>query len=143
MQPASVAACESKARGESTESATMQAVNGRQPLNFGPMIQALIKLGSAIEIHPGSSGTRFITWYDYRHALAYRTNRDRVFFRPLLGWATAWSFDRLRLWLEKGILPEVSRDRAFVYALSRPDDSLCLAVSGLIPKLIYRNADET
>ena len=28
---------------------------------------------------------------------------DRLAFRPLLGWATAWSFDRLRLWLEQGI----------------------------------------
>jgi hypothetical protein len=23
-----------------------------------------------------------------------------------MGWATAWSFDRLRLWLERGITPE-------------------------------------
>lgn len=33
-------------------------------------------------------------------------------FHPLIGWATAWSFDRLRLWIERGIPPEVSRDRA-------------------------------
>ncbi|MFC3575535.1 hypothetical protein ACFOZ0_20095 [Streptomyces yaanensis] len=56
---------------------------------------------------PDGDGVRFLTGYDYRPrwgrvgALA-----DRVVFRPLMGWATAWSFDRLRLWLEKGITPE-------------------------------------
>ncbi|MFP3987836.1 hypothetical protein U9R90_10100 [Streptomyces sp. E11-3] len=54
----------------------------------------------------GDDGVRFVTGYDYRPrwgragALA-----DRLVFRPLMGWATAWSFDRLRLWLERGISP--------------------------------------
>ncbi len=54
-----------------------------------------------------ADGIRFLTGYDYRPrwgrlgALA-----DRAAFRPLMGWATAWSFDRLRLWLERGITPE-------------------------------------
>ncbi len=87
--------------------------------------------------------SRFITWYDYRTRFGIIGRIvDRVFFRPLLGWATAWSFDRLRLWLEKGILPEVSRDRAFVYALSRLMIAFVWLYHGLIPKLIYRNADE-
>lgn len=34
---------------------------------------------------------------------------DRLVFRPLMGWATAWSFDRLRLWLERDIGPERAR----------------------------------
>ncbi len=34
---------------------------------------------------------------------------DRLLFRPLMGWATAWSFDRLRLWLERGVTPERAR----------------------------------
>ncbi|OIJ99787.1 hypothetical protein [Streptomyces colonosanans] len=56
---------------------------------------------------PDGDGVRFLTGYDYRPrwgragALA-----DRLLFRPLMGWATAWSFDRLRLWLERGITPE-------------------------------------
>lgn len=55
---------------------------------------------------PEGDGIRFLTGYDYRPrwgragALA-----DRLLFRPLMGWATAWSFDRLRLWLERGITP--------------------------------------
>lgn len=42
--------------------------------------------------------TRFITGYD--HASGWGP-LDLV-VRPLLGWATAWSFDRLRVWLEGG-----------------------------------------
>jgi uncharacterized membrane protein YphA (DoxX/SURF4 family) len=106
--------------------------------------KSLIKLGSGYwKYIPASGGIRFITWYDYRTRFGIVGQiADRVFFRPLLGWATAWSFDRLRLWLEKGILPEVSRDRAFVYALSRLMIAFVWLYHGLVPKLIYRNADE-
>ncbi|WP_265566606.1 hypothetical protein [Streptomyces hygroscopicus] len=59
---------------------------------------------------PEDDGVRFLTGYGHRPrrgragALA-----DRVLVRPLLGWATAWSVDRLRLWLERGITPERAR----------------------------------
>jgi hypothetical protein len=47
--------------------------------------------------------TRFITGYDYDAGWGPLD----VIVRPLLGWATAWSFDRLRIWLEGGGEPEV------------------------------------
>ncbi|SEC95446.1 hypothetical protein SAMN05216483_2758 [Streptomyces sp. 2131.1] len=52
-------------------------------------------------------GLRFLTGYDYEPRWG-RPGRlaDRLLFRPLMGWATAWSFDRLRLWCERGITPE-------------------------------------
>lgn len=52
-------------------------------------------------------GIRFLTGYDYEPRWG-RPGRlaDRLLFRPLMGWATAWSFDRLRLWCERGITPE-------------------------------------
>ncbi|WP_127502544.1 hypothetical protein [Actinoplanes solisilvae] len=58
---------------------------------------------------PVADGVRFLTAYDYRPRWG-RAGRlaDRV-FRPLFGWATAWSFDRLRLWLENGVSPATSR----------------------------------
>jgi hypothetical protein len=37
-----------------------------------------------------------------------RRTVDRLVFRRLIAWATAWSFDRLRLWLEEGVPPERS-----------------------------------
>jgi len=106
--------------------------------------KSLIKIGSGYwKYIPRNDGVRFITWYDYRTRFGLIGQIvDRVFFRPLLGWATAWSFDRLRLWIEKGVLPEVSRDRTFVYTLSRLTVTFVWLYHGLIPKLIYRNPDE-
>ncbi|THA72679.1 hypothetical protein E6P78_00520 [Streptomyces sp. A0958] len=56
---------------------------------------------------PEDDGIRFLTGYDYEPRWG-RPGRlaDRLVFRPLMGWATAWSFDRLRLWCERGITPE-------------------------------------
>ena len=56
---------------------------------------------------PTREGTRFLTGYDYRPRWGWFGRvADQLAFRPLMGWATAWSFDRLRLWLERGIPPE-------------------------------------
>lgn len=51
---------------------------------------------------PVPGGVRFITGYDYEAGWGPLD----VAVRPLLGWATAWSFDRLRIWLEGGPPPE-------------------------------------
>ncbi|RSM46743.1 hypothetical protein DMA12_10950 [Amycolatopsis balhimycina DSM 5908] len=55
---------------------------------------------------PVPGGVRFVTGFDYGTRWG-RFGRwaDRV-FRPVFGWMTAWSFDRLRLWLETGVSPE-------------------------------------
>ncbi|MGW0770985.1 hypothetical protein [Streptomyces sp. NPDC002676] len=56
---------------------------------------------------PDDNGVRFYTGCNYRIRWgAFGAVADRLVLRPLLGWATAWSFDRLRLWLERGITPE-------------------------------------
>ncbi|MFJ4503496.1 hypothetical protein [Streptomyces sp. NPDC088864] len=62
---------------------------------------------------PGPDGLRFLTGYDYEPRWG-RPGRlaDRLVFRPLMGWATAWSFDRLRLWCERGTTPERALGRA-------------------------------
>jgi len=52
---------------------------------------------------PDGDGVRFVTGYDYDPG--WGRVLDRV-ARPVLGWATAWSFDRLRLWVERGEEPE-------------------------------------
>ena len=73
--------------------------------------RSLIRSGSGYWRYvPTSEGVRFLTRYDNET----RWGRlgalvDRLLFRPLLGWATAWSFDRLRIWLEDGVEPERSR----------------------------------
>jgi hypothetical protein len=56
---------------------------------------------------PDAQGVRLLTGYQYRaRGGAFGAVADRLVLRPLTGWATAWSFDRLRLWLERGITPE-------------------------------------
>ncbi|MFG2829227.1 hypothetical protein ACGFWI_17465 [Streptomyces sp. NPDC048434] len=58
---------------------------------------------------PDGEALRFLTGYDYRPRWGrFGKVVDRLLFRPLMGWATAWSFDRLRLWCERGITPERS-----------------------------------
>ncbi|WP_156726157.1 hypothetical protein [Streptomyces apocyni] len=65
-------------------------------------------------------GVRFITGYDYRPRWGrFGSLADRLVFRPLMGWATAWSFDRLRIWLERGVSPEHSLLSALAEVLLR------------------------
>ena len=106
--------------------------------------KSLIVTGSGYwKYIPTSDGVRFLTWYDYRVRFGVLGQIvDRVCFRPLLGWATAWSFDRLRLWIERGITPELSRTLALTYSLSRATLAFVWLYHGLVPKLLFRNIDE-
>jgi hypothetical protein len=106
--------------------------------------KSLIKTGSGYwKYVPNENAIRFLTWYDYETRFGvFGKLIDRCFFRYLLEWATAWSFDRLRLWIEKGISPEASRDRALVYALSRGTIAFIWFYHGLIPKLLYHDKVE-
>lgn len=66
---------------------------------------------------PDGDRIRFLTGYDYdvRWGIAGPVV-DRLILRPWMGWATAWSFDRLRIWCEDGVAPERSRTAALVNA---------------------------
>jgi hypothetical protein len=100
-------------------------------------------VGSGEAGDKGHPCIRFFTWYDYETRFgAFGKLADKCVFRPLLGWATAWSFDRLRLWIEKGISPEASRDRALIYALSRGTMAFIWFYHGLVPKLLYHDRAE-
>ncbi len=106
--------------------------------------KSLIEFGSGYwQYTPCKSGIRFLTSYDYRTRFGMIGRIiDSVIFRPLIGWATAWSFDRLRLWIEQDIAPEVSRDRTAIYGITRLTLALIWLYQGLIPKLLYHNRDE-
>ena len=67
---------------------------------------------------------------------------DRLIFRPLMGWATAWSFDRLRLWLEQDVAPEQALRHTLIHAISRVALAIVFVYHGLIPKLLTTNVDE-
>ena len=93
---------------------------------------------------PTADGIRFLTRYDYRTRFGkVGAIFDRMFFRPLLGWATAWSFDRLRMWIEAGVDPRATARLALVHAIARITLAAVFAYQGLVPKLILRHPDET
>src|SRR5580700_6002386 len=106
--------------------------------------KSLIEFGSGYwQYVPDERGIRFLTAYDYRTRFgALGKIVDRLVFRPLIGWATAWSFDRLRLWIEEGVPPEVSRDRALTYFLTRVTIAFVFFYHGMVPKLWFRSPDE-
>jgi DoxX-like family len=102
--------------------------------------KSLIKTGSGYwKYVPIEGAIRFFTWYDYETRFGWAGRLLDKIFRPLLGWATAWSFDALRLWLEKGIPPEASRDKALVYSVARGLVAFIWFYHGLVPKLLYYN----
>jgi hypothetical protein len=92
---------------------------------------------------PTDGGARFLTRYDYRP----RWGRvgaaiDRRLFRPAFGRATAWSFDRLRLWLEDGVPPERAADRTVAHALAAGGMVGVWLWQGVVPKLWRLDAGE-
>ncbi|MGZ3584386.1 MAG: DoxX-like family protein [Ktedonobacterales bacterium] len=88
-------------------------------------------------------GVQFLTWYDYstRFGLVGKVF-DRAIFRPLMGWATAWSFDRLRLWIERGIDPATARRNASMHAVARIVLAFIWLYHGLVPKVLLTQHDE-
>jgi hypothetical protein len=106
--------------------------------------RSIIREGSGYwKYIPTSDGIRFLTWYDYRTRFG-RPGAifDRFVFRPMIGWATALSFDRLRLWLEEGVRPETSLRQLLSHLCARGTLAFVFAYHGLVPKLLRRDADE-
>jgi uncharacterized membrane protein YphA (DoxX/SURF4 family) len=106
--------------------------------------KSLIREGAGYwQYVPTDDGLRFLTSYDYRVRFGRLGHAfDRVAFRPLIGWATAWSFDCLRLWVEKGIDPAVSIQRSLIHAVARGTVAAVWVYQGLVPKLLGPHPDE-
>jgi len=130
--------------GESTgehDDATGQRTSALKFWSDDP--KSLIATGSGYwKYIPTSDGIRFLTWYDYRVRFGTLGRVLDWGFRPLIGWATAWSFDRLRLWIERGAPPEASRTYAGIYSVARAAVAFVWLYHGLVPKLLFHNADE-
>lgn len=92
---------------------------------------------------PTRDGVRFVTWYDYKTRFGVAGAAfDRFVFRPLMGWATAWSFDRLRLWAEEHIDPRNAVRQTFIHVTARIALALVFAYQGVVPKLLVHHSDE-
>ncbi len=105
---------------------------------------SLIREGSGYWKYSRQGGrVDFETGYDYRTRFGPAGRLfDRLVFRPLMGWATAWSFDRLRLWTERGVDPALSASRALTHAATRATLAAAFAFHGLVPKLLARHPEE-
>ncbi len=111
--------------------------------------RSLIRAGSGYwKYTPEGDGSRgesvrFVTGYDYEVRWgALGRIADRLVFRPLMGWATAWSFDRLRLWIERGVEPAGAARRALVHAVAASAVAFVWLWHGLVPKLLGPHPDE-
>lgn len=106
--------------------------------------KSLIREGSGFwKYEPRGEVVRFYTVYDYRTRFgALGRLIDSLIFRPLMAWATAWSFDRLRLWLEEGVQPDAAARLATVHALARVTLAFLWIYQGLVPKLLVAGSGE-
>ncbi len=79
----------------------------------------------------------FSTVYDYtvRYGV-FGQIVDQLIFRPLLVWATRWSFERLRLWLELGLAPELSWRLWICKIGARVALGAVWLLEGTLPKLL-------
>lgn len=92
---------------------------------------------------PEDGGVRFLTGYNYRVRFGAAGRLfDRLVFRPLMVWATAWSFDRLRLWLEADVSPAASLRGTLAHGAARLSLVLIWAYAGLVPKLLGPHPEE-
>lgn len=131
--------------GETTATADEPSGRKTSALRFGsdsPI--SLIREGAGYwQYVPHQDAITFLTRYDYSTRFgAIGRLADRVAFRPLIGWATAWSFDRLRLWLECGIPPSVSLGRWLVHVCGTWLLALLWMYQGIVPKLVAPQAGE-
>jgi len=117
----SVGECHS-AGGDRSSSLKFRSADAKSLIREGSGYWKYVPMGT------GGAAVRFLTQYDYtvRFGAAGRM-LDRGVFRPLLGWATAWSFDRLRLWIEEGIEPAISMRQSIVHFAAR-ESRLRLAI---------------
>jgi hypothetical protein len=107
-------------------------------------LRSLIRTGSGYWRYvPTPDGLRFLTRYDYEPRFGPAGKLvDRLLFRPLIGWATAWSFDRLRLWVEQGLDPGTSLRLALAQAAARLALGFTWLYQGIVPKLLFQDSGE-
>ncbi|WP_242254883.1 DoxX-like family protein [Bacillus cereus group sp. BfR-BA-01379] len=105
---------------------------------------SLIQIGCGYwKYTPCKEHIHFETQYDYNTRFGRIGNViDIYMFRPLLGWATAWSFDALKLWLEKGLHPRLLIRRTMTYWLVCFLFAFVWMYQGIVPKLVFTHSEE-
>jgi hypothetical protein len=92
---------------------------------------------------PQKAGVKFLTQYDYDVNFDRAGEvADKLAFRPLIGWATALSFDVLKRWLEQGEAPRSQYMRFFSTYLMTLLFAFIWMYQGLVPKIIGMHIEE-
>ncbi|WP_223701229.1 DoxX-like family protein [Sutcliffiella deserti] len=91
---------------------------------------------------PKENGTTFLTLYDYDTRFGPFGRFLDLLFRPIMGWATALSFDVLKRWIEKGEVPRAQYIRFFSSVLITALFFFVWFYQGLVPKIIAKHPEE-
>lgn len=91
---------------------------------------------------PHDRGLTFLTQYDYDVRYGKLGKLLDAMFRPIMGWATALSFDVLKRWLEKGENPASQYRRFFLTIFISILFCIIWVYHGLVPKIIVQHPTE-
>jgi uncharacterized membrane protein len=134
-----------RGEGESVGERELQDGTRASALRFwsGNAMSLILEGSGFWKYQPQAASVRFYTVYDYktRFGIVGRLI-DATVFRPLMAWATAWSFDRLRLWLERGVAPAAALRNALVHTIARTTLAIIWIYQGLVPKLLFPDSGE-
>ncbi|GAA4435464.1 DoxX-like family protein [Pontibacter saemangeumensis] len=127
-------ATKSKASGESTSVLKFSSDSGI----------SLIRQGAGYwKYKPEAGGVRFFTGYDYDTRWGGLGKAvDKFIFRPMMVWATAWSFDCLKNWIERGIHPKQALLSQTTVLLASLILSMVWLYQGIVPKLLFSDTGE-
>ena len=131
--------------GESVATKTKENGESTSVLKFSSDSQiSIIKEGSGYwKYVPEADGIKFFTGYDYKTRWGFfGTLIDKLIFRPLMIWATAWSFDCLKNWIEKGLHPKQAINAQLSVLFVNLTLGIIWIYQGLIPKILFTDSGE-
>lgn len=91
---------------------------------------------------PHNNGVTFLTQYDYEVRFGILGRLADLMFNPIMGWATALSFDVLKRWIETGEPPAIQYRRFFSSTIISLLFFLVWFYQGLVPKVLFGHPQE-
>ncbi|PID01096.1 hypothetical protein CSV67_15930 [Sporosarcina sp. P2] len=130
--------------GESSGTAYSDSGSRSSSLHFGTnqKISPIREGRGYWKYEPMGEGTKFLTQYDYQTNFGKVGQLVDTLFRPLMGYATAVSFDVLKRWLEQGETPISQYRRYFTMHLLTVFFAFLWIYQGLVPKLLAMHPQE-
>ncbi|MEK4426095.1 DoxX-like family protein [Solibacillus sp. FSL K6-1523] len=130
--------------GESKGTHHKQNGSKTSSLHFGTeqKISPIVQGKGYWQYVPKGDQLTFLTQYDYDARYGKVGQAFDVVFRPLIGWATALSFDVLKRWIDTGEPPALQYRRFFLSIFISVLFFFTWFYQGLVPKLIVVHPEE-